>query len=126
MIRDGVGVREAMWQIDGLGDNDADAALSADMVAWVRRQMAEMRRPYGIDHVALALACRDGSGAVVCTNSLGVVRPESFYNDSGINGVEGFLVDARRAAGDGPIELVAALLSLGDIAFELNLGRAAA
>lgn len=126
LIRDGVGVREASWTIDRLGEAEIDAALTADMVSWVRRQMGEMRRPYGIDHVALALACRDASGRVVCSNSMGVVRPESFYSDAGARSVEGFLADARRAAGDGPVEVVSALLSLGDIAFELNLGRAAA
>jgi hypothetical protein len=126
LIRDGVGVREAVWQVEGAGDSNGDAQLVAEMVSWIRLQMGEMRRPYGIDHVALALACRDASGAVVCSNSLGVVRPESFYGEAGAHSVEGFLLDARRAAGDGPIELVGALLSLGDIAFELNLGRAAA
>ncbi len=126
LIRDGVGVREAAWTIDRLGDAEADASLAADMVAWVRRQMGEMRRPYGIDHVALALACRDASGRVVCSNSMGVVRPESFYSEAGATSVEGFLIDARNAAGEGPVEVVGALLSLGDIAFELNLGRAAA
>jgi hypothetical protein len=126
LIRDGVGVREAVWQVEGLGEAEADVQLAAEMVSWVRRQMGEMRRPYGIDHVALALACRDASGTVVCSNSLGVVRPESFYSEAGQRSVEGFLADARRAAGEGPLELVGALLSLGDIAFELNLGRAAA
>lgn len=126
LIRDGVGVREASWTIEALGDAEADSGLATDMVSWVRRQMGEMRRPYGIDHVALALACRDASGTVVCSNSMGVVRPESFYGDEGARSVQGFLVDAHRAAGDGPVEVVGALLSLGDIAFELNLGRAAA
>jgi len=126
LIRDGIGVHEASWTIEAPCDGGDDAGLAADMVAWVRRQMGEMRRPYGIDHVALALACRDASGRVVCSNSLGVVRPASFYGEAGVRSVEGFLVDARRAAGGGPVEVVGALLSLGDIAFELNLGRAAA
>ena len=126
LIRDGVGVREASWTIDRLGETETDARLATDLVSWVRRQMGEMRRPYGIDHVALALACRDASGRVVCSNSIGVVRPESFYGETGARSVEGFLIDARKAAGEGPVEIVGALLSLGDIAFELNLGRAAA
>lgn len=119
-------MREACWQTEALGDPDADTDLAADMVAWVRREMGGMRRPYGIDHVALALACRDASGAIVCSNSLGVVRPESFYSESGELRLREFLGDARRASADGPVEVVAALLSLGDIAFELNLGKAAA
>jgi hypothetical protein len=126
LIRDGVGVREATWQASDIGDTESDAELTADLVAWIRRQMGEMRRPYGIDHVALALACKDSGGKVVCSNSLGVVRPESFYGDAGVRSVATFLDEARRVAGPGPIEIVGALLSLGDIAFELNLGRAAA
>lgn len=119
-------MREACWQAEALGEAGADSELAADMVAWVRREMGAMRRPYGIDHVALALACRDSSGEIVCSNSLGVVRPESFYSENGELRLREFLGDARRAAIEGPVEVVAALLSLGDIAFELNVGRAAA
>ncbi|MBK6317442.1 MAG: hypothetical protein IPI33_05250 [Dehalococcoidia bacterium] len=119
LIRDGVGVREACWPIDAAGSGTADALVD-DVIGWVRSSMGAMRRPYGIDHVALALAARDEGGRVVCSNSLGVLRPGSFYADEGAEQVRAFLGDASRAMHGRPGEMVGALLSLGDIAFELN------
>ena len=122
LIREGVGVREASWRI-GFEDA-AQAAVIDDVLEWVRQSMGAMRRPYGLDHVALALAARDDSGRVVCSNSLGVQRPTLFYEAEGADHIRAFLGDANRAMGGQPGEMVGALLSLGDIAFELN-GRAA-
>lgn len=119
LIRDGVGVREACWRLDSDHPSNADA-LVEDVIRWVRASMGAMRRPYGIDHVALALAARDDSGRVLCSNSLGVLRPGSFYGADGADQVRAFLGDAKRAMDGRPGEMVGALLSLGDIAFELN------
>lgn len=125
LIREGVGVREARWDV-GLPAAPNDAHRTAEaIVAWVRLSMGHMRRPYGIDHVALALAARDSSGQMVCSTSLGVLRPLSFYGEGPTAEVAAFLGDVARACPAGPVELVVALLSLGDIAFELN-GREAA
>jgi hypothetical protein len=121
LIRDGVGVREACWRLE----DEHHESLVEDVVGWVRTSMGGMRRPYGIDHIALALAARDDSGRVVCSNSLGVLRPGSFYGEEGAEQVRAFLGDARRAMNGRGGEMVGALLSLGDIAFELN-GNAAA
>ena len=87
--------------------------------------MGEMRRPYGIDHVALALACRDTSGRILCSNSLGVRRPASFYGPEAGTSVEAFLRDVDQVRNETEMEVVAALLSLGDLAFELRAERAA-
>lgn len=125
LIRDGIGVRETTWTLAAPGDPDLTRRLIDDIVTWVRESMGEMRRPYGIDHVALALACRDGSGRVVCSTSLGVLRPISFYGDGPESEVNAFLGDVARVSGDRPVQMVGALLSLGDIAYELN-GRPAA
>lgn len=123
LIRDGVGVHEACWRLEE-GGAEASEALVSDVVEWVRTSMGQMRRPYGIDHVALALAARDESGKVVCTNSLGVLRPQSFYGDAGPEHVRAFLGDAARVMDGGGGEMIGALLSLGDIAYELR-GKAA-
>ena len=117
LIRDGVGVREACWRLE---NSEAHDDLVEGVLEWVKSSMGAMRRPYGIDHVALALAARDEAGRVVCSNSLGVLRPDSFYGDEGAGHVREFLGDARRVLGEKPCEVVGALLSLGDIAFELN------
>lgn len=125
LIRRGVGVSEATWQLPDPSDAPGAAALVDDVVAWIRRAMGEMRRPYGIDHVAVALACRDESGRVFCSNSLGVVRPAVFYGEDGATRVSDFLVDAARAGGTRGGEIVGAILSLGDIAYELGAPQAA-
>ena len=119
LIRSGVGVREASWTIDGYAP-EVKEALVEDVIDWVRSAMGEMRRPYGIDHVALALAARDEGGRVLCSNSLGVLRPASFYAEEGAAQVLAFLGDAERVMRGARGEVVGALLSLGDIAFELK------
>lgn len=124
LIRDGVGVREACWRLESDHSQNCDA-LVEDVVDWVRTAMGDMRRPYGIDHIALALAARDDSGRVICSNSLGVLRPASFYANEGAEQVRAFLGDAGRVLAGGSGEMIGALLSLGDIAYELNSkGRA--
>ena len=124
-VRQGVGLQEATWTMPPPGD-DASASLIVDEIAaWVREAMSSMRRPYGIDHVAVALACRDAGGRVVCSNSLGVIRPAAFYGDDGPARLRAFLDDAFFARpGDGA-EIIAAMLSLGEVAYELNGEKAA-
>lgn len=125
LIRQGVGVREATWDMPASGDVAAANALAEAIAAWARESMGGMRRPYGIDHVAVALACRDAAGAVLCTSSLGVIRPLSFYNSEGVAQIAGFLSDVEFARGEGQVTVSGALLSLGDLAFELDQARAA-
>lgn len=119
LIRDGVGVREASWRLESHPAQHTDAIVD-DVVRWVRDSMGKMRRPYGIDHVALALAARDDSGKVVCSSSLGVLRPNSFYAEEGADQVRAFIGDASRVMAGRSGEMVGALLSLGDIAFALD------
>ncbi len=125
LIRQGVGVREARWDLELPPSPDDARNVAESIVAWVRLSMGNMRRPYGIDHVALALAARDSRGRVACSTSLGVLRPLSFYGEGPAAEVAAFLGDVARACPAGQVELVGALLSLGDIAFELH-GREAA
>lgn len=123
-VRRGVGVQENAWP---LPSNRAHgySPLVDDIVLWVRSLMAEMRRPYGIDHVALALACRDKTGRVVCSNSLGVMKPSDFYGVEGPARIEAFLDDVRFASPGQDARIVGALLSLGDVAYELGSPQAA-
>ena len=125
LIRQGVGVCEASWDLPQDGDDSGHQALAESIGAWVRQAMGRMRRPYGIDHVAVALACRDAKGRVLTTTSLGVVRPASFYGEAGAAGIEGFLADIAHVRSEGAASIGAALLSLGDLAFELDNARAA-
>jgi len=125
LIRQGVGVREASWDMAPAGDAPARGQLAEELAAWVREAMATMRRPYGIDHVALALACRDVTGRILSTSSLGVIRPGSFYGAEGLGHIAGFLEDVENVRSAGPVNVTGALLSLGDLAFELDIARAA-
>ena len=124
LIRRGVGVHEASWALPEASES-APAELVEEIIVWVRRAMGEMRRPHGIDQVAFALACRDRSGTVLCSNSLGVIRPEVFYSAAGTERVAAFFDDVRAVRGLNPNEVVGALLSLGDLAYEIDATRAA-
>lgn len=125
LIRRGVGVSESAWEMTPGGDSNAALGLAEEIAEWVRQSMGGMRRPYGIDHVAVALACRDSAGSVLCTSSLGVIRPISFYGEEGAAQIAGFLEDVENVRGDGVVSISGALLSLGDLAFELDSARAA-
>ncbi len=125
LIRDGIGVRESAWALPPLDDAPGRARVVQEITGWVRASMGEMRRPYGIDHVALALACRDASGRIVCTNALGVIRPKAFYGDEGVDRITAFMDDLRSVPAAPRREVVGALLSLGDLAYELEFARAA-
>ena len=125
LIRQGVGVREASWEMAPAGDGPGRERLAGELATWVREAMATMRRPYGIDHVALALACRDSTGRVLSSSSLGVIRPGSFYGAEGVERIAGFLEDVELVRAAGAVNVSGALLSLGDLAFELDIARAA-
>lgn len=124
LIRRGVGIHEASWALPA-ESGCAPHELVEEIVGWVRRSMGEMRRPYGIDQVAFALACRDSSGTVLCSNSLGVIRPEAFYGPTGTDRITAFFADVQAVRDRNPDEVVGALLSLGDLAYEIDSSRAA-
>ncbi|MEP7215475.1 MAG: hypothetical protein ABI782_04430 [Anaerolineaceae bacterium] len=124
LIRRGVGIHETAWALPEASEFEP-AELVDEIIGWVRRAMGEMRRPNGIDQVALALACRDEANRVLCSTSLGVMRPEVFYSATGADRVTAFLDDVRSVRGRKPAEVVGALLSLGDLAYEMESARAA-
>jgi hypothetical protein len=121
LIRQGVGLREQSWPAPAASDPQGAEHMADQILRWVQRVMGDMRRPYGVDHVALALACRDAHGRVLCSNSFGVSRPVDFYSPAGMQRIAAFLDDVRAATPDGnSSEIVAALLSLGDIAYAMG------
>jgi hypothetical protein len=124
-VRQGIGLREHSWDMPARGDDEAAGAIIAQILDWMRESAAGMRRPYGLDHVAVAFACRNVDGKVICSNAIGVVRPGVFYNDEGARRVGEFLVDAWHAGpGDGA-RIIGALLCLGEVAHELGISQAA-
>lgn len=125
LIRGGVGVRETRWALPDSNLDGETHTLTASILGWVREAMAEMRRPYGIDHIAVAFACRDATGNVVCSNSLGVLRPGAFYGAEGEGRITAFLDDVEAVAPQRRHEIVGAVLCLGDVAYAMQTPRAA-
>ena len=117
-------MRESRWPVPPAAGSIA-YQLAGPIIEWVRLQMGEMRRPNGIDHVALALACRDERGRLLLSDSFGVVRPAAFYADESTERIASFVRDAGKSPEGEPREIFAALLSLGDIAYELQAAKAA-
>ena len=76
-------MQEMSWTMPRQESPESGEAAVEAIVTWVREAVATMRRPYGLDHVAVAFACRDSDGRVLCSNTLGVVRPAVFYSDEG-------------------------------------------
>jgi hypothetical protein len=120
-IRRGVGVRESAWPIPGALLERERADLAATILEWVRESMAGMRRPYGVDHVALAIACRDADGRLQCSRTLGVIRPGAFYSDDGPARIRAFLDDLESVPAGRRADIAAALLRVGDLAYELGV-----
>lgn len=94
--------------------------LSEEILEWCRERMSASRRPYGIDQMALAVACARPGGEPLSSTTFGVFRPVEFYVADGIGArVEAYLhalplADLNRR--DGPIRFAAALFSWGDVA----------
>ncbi len=81
-VEAGVGVYHTCWQLGGdlataLKPEDLDSVV----LEWARSTMAEMRRPYGLDYVTMALAIMASENQETVRYSFGVLRPNDFYED---------------------------------------------
>ena len=81
-VESGVGVYHTCWQLGG----ETATALRPDeldsiILEWCRSTMAQMRRPYGLDYVTLALGMVGGASEEIVRSSFGVLRPSDFYAD---------------------------------------------
>jgi len=96
--------------------------LVAEIAEWCRERMSASRRPYGIDQMALAIACAEPGGSPIASTTFGVFRPVEFYTADGVaerlatymHGLP--LSDLNER--EGPIRFAAALFSWGDVARE--------
>ncbi len=124
-LESGIGIYRTGWQVDdALADHGSDD-LAAELIAWARQALSEMHRPYGLNHVTLALAVLNSQAAKVASANYGILRPEDFYGDRPVeNQVHRTL---HRWAGDEVItcgrgdRLSAVLFSWGDLTRELLL-----
>jgi hypothetical protein len=126
-IEAGTGLSKADWMLSGPAiEGAAVDQLTADVTEWCRERIASIRRPYGIDQLALAIACATPGGDPLASKTFGVFRPIDFYNEDGIGDrVAAFLreipveqLNAELEAGASGIRFAAALFSWGDVARE--------
>jgi hypothetical protein len=122
-IRRGTGLSRHEWL---LGPEPLTASvvqsLADEMIEWCRERMAASRRPYGIDQMALAVACAEPGGDPIASTTFGVFRPVEFYTADGIaDRLQEYLHDLPLATLNdrtGPVRFAAALFSWGDVARE--------
>lgn len=120
-IRRGTGLSKQEWVLgaEPLQRTDIEE-LAGSIVAWCRERIAQARRPYGIDQMALAIACAVPGGQPLASTTFGVFRPLEFYAEDGVaQRIEQYLLglpleDLNRRTG--AMRVAAALFSWGDVA----------
>ena len=122
-IRRGTGLRRGEWlRDDSPLDEAAIERVTDELLEWCREQIASTRRPYGIDQLALAVACAVPGDQPIASQTFGVFRPVEFYAEGGVaERVASFMrsvrVEELNRRGTA-IRFAAALFSWGDVARE--------
>ncbi|MSQ30247.1 MAG: hypothetical protein EXR68_07160 [Dehalococcoidia bacterium] len=120
-IRRGTGLSRQEWLLgdDLLGRTDLEH-LAEQVIEWCRDRLAATKRPYGIDQMALAIACAEPGGQPLASTTFWVFRPIGFYKEAGVGErartyLTGLPLDDlnRRTGG---IRFAAALFSWGGVA----------
>ena len=122
-IRRGTGLSRQEWMLGDVPIRPSDIdGLAENIVAWCRERIAATRRPYGIDQMALAVACAVPGGQPLSSTTFGVFRPVEFYAEEGVSDrisayLRGLDLDELNRH-ESPIRFAAALFSWGDVARE--------
>ncbi|MCA9846828.1 MAG: hypothetical protein KC461_01810 [Dehalococcoidia bacterium] len=120
-IRRGTGLSRREWLVGPEPlTTRAMQQLVDEITEWCRDRMSASRRPYGIDQMALAIACAEPGGSPISSTTFGVFRPVEFYTADGIADrlaeyLHGLALADLNDRG-GPIRFAAALFSWGDVA----------
>jgi hypothetical protein len=119
----GTGLHRGEWLVESMPLDAAELTRVTDeVVAWCRERISTTRRPYGIDQMALAIACAEPGGSPLASQTFGVFRPVEFYAEGGVSErIEGFMHSIRVEElnrRDRPVRFAAALFSWGDVARE--------
>ena len=123
-VEAGVGVYHMCWE---LGGEPATAVrpdeLDSIVLQWCRATMTQMRRPYGLDYVTMALSLVGGESEETVRHSFGVLRPSDFYADGPVPATLTQLMEQWRAAGyfKSSRWLSTVMFSWGDLTRELLL-----
>ncbi|MSP22147.1 MAG: hypothetical protein EXR66_03905 [Dehalococcoidia bacterium] len=84
-VQRGTGLHKGEWLRDELPlSPEQCAVVSEEILDWCREQMAASRKPYGIDQMALAVACAEPGGVPLASKTFGVFRPVDFYQPEGV------------------------------------------
>ena len=118
-LKRGTGLRKEEWLLHTPMPSGSLERTAGEVIDWCQTKIGETRRPYGVDQMALAIACAEPGGDPIASKTFGVFRPVDFYRDGGISErVEEFFqefheteLNERQA-----IRFAAVLFSWGDVA----------
>ncbi len=120
-LRSGVGLYRHTWLIKAqpVGPQ-ALADLAETVKNWCAQEMGKTRRPYGIDHMALGIACAAPGRDPIASATVGVFRSADFYRDGGAGDQVAAFVRSLPlpAINEEPdaVRVAVALFSWGDVA----------
>jgi len=120
-LRAGVGLHRREWLLTACPISRATLrTLAQEIATWCAETIAQTRRPYGIDHLAAAIACAHPGTAPLASASFGLFRPTDFYREGGTRDsifhfVQCLDPGALNAEG-GQVRFAVALFSWGEVA----------
>ena len=118
-IKSGVGLHHHQWHATSPFDAAQLDDMAAQIVEWCKDTIAQTKRPHGIDHMAVAVACAHPGDQPIASATFGVFRPLDFHRAGGVgDSVPDFVtaVDSSRVDAERPLRFAAALFSWGDVA----------
>ncbi len=120
-LNQGVGLYRTHWPLPAAALDPATLHTMAEQViVWCAEEMGRTRRPYGIDHMAVGVACAPAGGSPIASATFGIFRALDFHRAGGAaEDIAGFVralpLDRIRRE-PRPVRLAAALFSWGDLA----------
>jgi hypothetical protein len=109
-LEGGIGLYHTTWRVDRNAGE-----LAGEVVDWCRQMLGQMRRPYGLDYVTLAIALLDAEGERTASITYDAFRPVDFYDDRNVEAQVHETLRSWPAAE----RLSAVLFSWGDLTREL-------
>lgn len=118
-LKRGTGLRKEEWLLHTPMASGSLERTAGEVIDWCQEKIGETRRPYGVDQMALAIACAEPGGDPIASKTFGVFRPVDFYREGGISeNVEEFFREFHETELNerGAIRFAAVLFSWGDVA----------
>ena len=120
-VREGVGLYRETWEVpEHPAAPTTMEELAQSVRAWCAHEIGQTRRPFGVDQMAVGVACATPGGRPIASVSIGVFRPADFYSEGGTGDQIADFVRSLPLAEINrhtpPVRLAAALFSWGDLA----------